>query len=359
VRQRARVVADTFCVVVRNINFVQKKKRRRRPVSPSSHPHTHAHNTNTYYTPTQTKQKPNKSITRDDMGEHKLKVVGIPSVLLVTGLVTDYIYYGIVSAPSEDEAITEMSGFESGVWVGCTLANVASLMMAWVYTFDILQQEVEHLEAQEAQIKGRGGAEAEHAAPVTEFDQALAAEGLVAYRNLMGANQNAAHVAGADAENPGDVATVADRLNFEVKKRLLARFSLGVGFYLVATVAVLLLPIFVNDVLQGAIVFLHFMVQLAFLVVLAVLLRPAPDSPYLMLGGDLDEAAELGMVDLQTQLDVGEEEEEEEQRAAAATAAGAAAAAAAGAAAVVVRQKSGAAAAAAARTTARRRRTTT
>ena len=34
------------------------------------------------------------------MGEHKLKVIGIPSVLLVTGLVTDYIYYGIVSAPS-------------------------------------------------------------------------------------------------------------------------------------------------------------------------------------------------------------------------------------------------------------------
>ncbi len=35
------------------------------------------------------------SITRADMGQHKAKVVGIPSILLVTGIVTDIIYFQV------------------------------------------------------------------------------------------------------------------------------------------------------------------------------------------------------------------------------------------------------------------------
>jgi len=37
-------------------------------------------------------------ITRADMGAHKAKVVGIPAILLVTGIVTDVIYYQVRAA---------------------------------------------------------------------------------------------------------------------------------------------------------------------------------------------------------------------------------------------------------------------
>lgn len=64
--------------------------------------------------------------------------------------------------------------------------------------------------SQANKAKGSGDAEDAHAGPngvpagqtepLSEFDQALAAEGMVAYRNLLGPNQNISHIPGADVE---------------------------------------------------------------------------------------------------------------------------------------------------------------
>ena len=43
---------------------------------------------------------------------------------------------------------------------------------------------------------------------------------------------------------------MADRANFEVKKKLMTRLSYGIGVYLGATMGVMLLPIFIFDYLQ-------------------------------------------------------------------------------------------------------------
>lgn len=52
------------------------------------------------------------------------------------------------------------------------------------------------------------------------------------------------------APNTQEFQTIADRANFEIKKKLMTRLSYGIGIYLGATVGVMLLPIFVNDYLQ-------------------------------------------------------------------------------------------------------------
>lgn len=76
-----------------------------------------------------------------------------------------------------------------------------------------------------------------HAAPPPGLDphwtQAAAEEGIVAYKNLLGPGQNMSHVPGADVEAQ-EINTVADMVNFEVKKKMYRRFSTGFGVFMIA-----------------------------------------------------------------------------------------------------------------------------
>ncbi|KAI8474672.1 MAG: hypothetical protein J3K34DRAFT_491757 [Monoraphidium minutum] len=264
-------------------------------------------------------------ITRADMGAHAAKVYAIPSILLVTGVVTDVIYFKFTDSASDEVDFLAMAPWEEALWFVCTLLNLACLMLAWVYAFDIIAQEKEALEAQEA-LNKRGGAPAPgagaaaapgeaagalpHAAAPSEMDDALSREGVgAAYKQLLGAGQNASHVAGADVEAQ-EFETVADRLNFEIKKKLYQRFAFGVGAYLIATFGALMLPIYMNIVVQGVIVFLQFLVQLIFMGALVWIFRPVEDSPYLMIGTSLEHADELGVADLGTALGLDDDDDD-------------------------------------------------
>lgn len=264
-------------------------------------------------------------ITRADMGAHKPKVYGIPIILFVTGVVTDVIYLKFTDSVSDEVDFLSMAPWEQALWFVCTLLNVACLMLAWVYSFDIIAQETEALEAQEAANKrttGAGAAQAApdgrpleaegaapHAAAPTELDEELGRAGVVVYKTLMSGGQNASHIAGADSDAQ-EFETVADKLNFEIKKKLYKRFSFGVGAYLVATMCALLLPIYMNIVVQGVIVFLQFVVQWGFFAALVWIFRPVEDSPYLMIGTSLEHAEELGVTDLGTALGVEDDDDD-------------------------------------------------
>lgn len=76
--------------------------------------------------------------------------------------------------------------------------------------------------------------QATHAAAPADLDPNLVEEGYVAYKNLLGPNQNISHISGADVE-AHEFQTVADRLNFEVKRTLFLRFKIMVLVYLMAT----------------------------------------------------------------------------------------------------------------------------
>lgn len=82
-----------------------------------------------------------------------------------------------------------------------------------------------------------GAPDQAHAAPPPGLDphwtQAAAEEGVVAYKNLLGPGQNMSHVPGADVEAQ-EINTVADMVNFEVKKKMYKRFSTGFGIFMIA-----------------------------------------------------------------------------------------------------------------------------
>jgi hypothetical protein len=67
--------------------------------------------------------------------------------------------------------------------------------------------------------------------------------------------------------------TFADRVGFERKRKLMRLFSGGVFAYLSATVAVMLLPVFINTSVQNTIVTGQFLVHLAFMAALAWIFR--------------------------------------------------------------------------------------
>ncbi|KAL6748090.1 hypothetical protein V8C86DRAFT_1195279 [Haematococcus lacustris] len=98
--------------------------------------------------------------------------------------------------------------------------------------------------------------------------------------------------------------TVADHLEYSVRKRLLSRFYWGVCSYLLASISVVLLPAFFNGVVQNTLVVLQFVVKYAFTALLAVIFRPARDSPYLQVGLSDTDADTRGVSDLDTELTV-------------------------------------------------------
>ncbi|MEW5307005.1 MAG: hypothetical protein WDW36_009427 [Sanguina aurantia] len=87
-------------------------------------------------------------ITRGDFGPHASKVYWVPIIVLGTGLVSDYTFYELQDNVSNDGyAINDMTQLEMTVWFVCSVINLVTLVMAWVYTFDILQQEMLGLDA--------------------------------------------------------------------------------------------------------------------------------------------------------------------------------------------------------------------
>jgi hypothetical protein len=86
---------------------------------------------------------------------------------------------------------------------------------------------------QQQQLQGPSTNQA-HAAPPPGLDpQLLAEEGILAYKNLLGPGQNMSHVPGADTDAQ-EINTVADMVNFEVKKKMYRRFSSGFGVFMIA-----------------------------------------------------------------------------------------------------------------------------
>jgi hypothetical protein len=62
-------------------------------------------------------------------------------------------------------------------------------------------------------------------------------------------------------------------VDFELKRKLLRLFSMGVFAYLFATVCVLMLPVFINTKVQNSILAGQFLVHLAFMASLVWIFR--------------------------------------------------------------------------------------
>ncbi|BDA47005.1 hypothetical protein COCOBI_09-4600 [Coccomyxa sp. Obi] len=283
-------------------------------------------------------------ITRDNLGPYKQKVLYIPAVYLFTTLVVDYIINAVKStAPgaelSEEQDIDIRDGFSGWEWIVlniCEIASILALILAWVYIFDTVLKEREKLESPQEGIVGAVPRDVENpSAP----EQAVSTNGatgratgpsngnvhadegvghnvdLPAEVLLDGNTVLSDHYAEVTDNDTDAVKTVEERLDHRSKLRLMSQFMFGVGGYIIARIAAILLPLFfVNqpgqeDLAIRIVLILENVVLWAFLAALAFIFRLRPDNPYLL----LDEFGEGNATDggLTTELGVMGNEEAE------------------------------------------------
>eukprot|EP00775_Hariotina_reticulata_P013806 gene13806-13927_t len=224
------------------------------------------------------------SITRSDLGEYRAHV-------------TDYVNFQVLEASSDQLDLFELAGWEQGLWFVCTVVNLAAFAFWVVYIFEIIQAEVDALRAQQ---------------------EAAAEEGVVAYKNLLGPGQNMSHVPGADVEG-GEITTVADQVKLTPGGAddavVLAAYFWMPGLLLLLVVLACgglkgLLPYLAGWVVvagcQGRGIRVRginqppcamdsqgwwrwwFVVTYSYLAALLWMFRPVEDSPYLLMGADID-----------------------------------------------------------------------
>lgn len=250
-------------------------------------------------------------ITRTTLGPHKPVVIAIPIVYLVTALVVDYVlnwlrgfdaftdqatYYDQIP----EETAEKVGGTTGFVYLICLLANTMAMLLAWFFIFDTIQKEKEVLEQGYPDVSAPGAAGA-----------GMPGEGVPPYPAggnavlLEETGGNASHlyvdVVEADLDAPK---TFQDKVDEREKLRLIRLFFYGVCGYLIATIAVVFLPLFVPTVVDRTILVLQNVVLLVFLAVLLWTFRMRQGSPYLLMdeeletGGLMDNAptTELGVL---------------------------------------------------------------
>lgn len=75
--------------------------------------------------------------------------------------ITDYINFHVFESTTDQIRLLEMAGWEQGLWFVCTFLNLAAFGFWVVYMFEIIQQEVDAIKAQQevggGQLKGQQG----------------------------------------------------------------------------------------------------------------------------------------------------------------------------------------------------------
>ena len=73
-----------------------------------------------------------------------------------TAQITDFTFFGIMSTPGADEYdLSTMTTLAATIWFICSVLNLAALILAWMYCFEMLGREQATLE-EEYQVWGGG-----------------------------------------------------------------------------------------------------------------------------------------------------------------------------------------------------------
>ena len=197
-------------------------------------------------------------IIRTDFGEHRAVVLTIPSIFVVTSITIDFILlwnagdildvekaYDEVDPdydPSTDPLL-DMSANTGLVFILCTVINSMLWMLAWFYLYDTSKQELEQLKES---LTGEGREDDINAARRMEEE-----EDITVYTS---ANTR-------DNEMKTIEETVSDR----EKLTIMRRFFVGVSVYIVASILVFFLPVFLPTIVNAVMLGLYDVLLLVFL----------------------------------------------------------------------------------------------
>lgn len=256
-------------------------------------------------------------ITRTALGPHKTVVILIPLIYFATSLVVDYVLYWIRGfdaftdqatyyAEVPEDAAARVGGTTGFIYLICLLGNTMVMLLAWFFIFDTIQKQKDVLEQGHPDVSAVGPA---GAGPTQAGSRELPVSSSVA-----GAGGDADGTVGGQAvllDEPGmanvshlyvDVVeadldapkTFQDKVDEREKLRLIRRFFYGVCAYLIATIAVVFLPLFVPSVVDRTILVLQNLVLWLFLAALLWTFRMRQGSPYLLMDDAAAEAGDLG-----------------------------------------------------------------
>jgi hypothetical protein len=222
-------------------------------------------------------------VTRTDFGEHKTVCMLIPGIFLVTSIVIDAILYlnrggasgDILDAQKAYDEVDQSGDYDPSsdplydmdediglVFVLCTLINSMLWMLAWFYLYDTAKQEWDQLKES---IEGSQDPDndAQDARRMEEDDD------ITVYTSVQGRDDH--------------VKTIEETVSDREKLSIMKRFFVGVSVYIVASVVVFFLPVFLPGVVEAVLLGLYDLLLLLFLGALLWVFRMRNSNQFVMI----------------------------------------------------------------------------
>ena len=238
------------------------------------------------------------SVTRVDFGEHKSVCILIPSIFLLTSIVVDFVVYLNDQStifqvqkpydqvqPDPDEydpdadPLANLDPDTGLIFVFATLVNTMVFFMAWFYMYDTAKMEWESLkeaaspeEARHQGDQGDGGQGSSGKGVPLEYEDDIPVYSSVGTRDR------------------DSLKTIEECVSDREKLLIMKRFFVGVSVYVVASVLVFFLPVFLPHIWEAVILSLYDLILLVFLGSLLYVFRMRQSNQFVLVQMDENDA---------------------------------------------------------------------
>lgn len=240
------------------------------------------------------------SVTRADFGEHKSVCILIPSIFLLTSIVVDFVVYLNDQStifqvqkpydqvqPDPDEydpdadPLANLDPDTGLIFVFATLVNTMVFFMAWFYMYDTAKMEWESLKEaaspEEARHQGDGAAVGQGGPTMPhEYEDDIPVYSSVGTRDR------------------DSLKTIEECVSDREKLLIMKRFFVGVSIYVVASVLVFFLPVFLPHIWEAVILSLYDLILLVFLGSLLYVFRMRQSNQFVLVQTDENDALVSG-----------------------------------------------------------------
>lgn len=226
-------------------------------------------------------------VTRTDFGEHKSVCILIPCIFLLTSVVVDIVLYlnrssnAIVNVEKpydqvdepmydpETDPLSQLDPDTGLLFVFCTLVNSMVFFMAWFYMYDTAKQEWDVLKENIQQ--GETAGDHVHGGEGMQEDD----DDIPVYTSVQ-------------QRDTDTLKTVEECVSDREKLQIMKRFFIGVSIYIVASVLVFFLPIFLPNIWEATLLMLYDILLLGFIGTLLFVFRMRHSNQFVLLGSDED-----------------------------------------------------------------------
>lgn len=239
------------------------------------------------------------SVTRADFGEHKSVCILIPSIFLLTSIVVDFVVYLNDQStifqvekpydqvqqddydPNEDP-LANLDPDTGLIFVFATLVNTMVFFMAWFYMYDTAKMEWEALKETVAPEEQRGNNDEQGSSSHNKPSMATEYEDDIPVYSSVGTRDR------------DSLKTIEECVSDREKLQIMKRFFVGVSIYVVASVLVFFLPVFLPHIWEAVLLSLYDLILLIFLGSLLYVFRMRQSNQFVLVQTDDNDALVSG-----------------------------------------------------------------